>query len=174
MAHTNESIVLNYIASPIGDLLAGISHECVCLLEFADQTRAQAQTQRLEKLLRTQSVMGKHALFKHLTKQLKDYFNGDRQLFDIPLFTPGSPFQQTSWQALQTIPYGTTRSYQQQAQTMGRPTATRAIAKANADNRIAILIPCHRLIAKDGHLTGYGGGIWRKQYLFDLEKQHAG
>ena len=57
---------------------------------------------------------------------------------------------------------------------MGRPTATRAIAKANADNRIAILIPCHRLIAKDGHLTGYGGGIWRKQYLFDLEKQHAG
>ncbi|MFA6582395.1 MAG: methylated-DNA--[protein]-cysteine S-methyltransferase, partial [Paludibacter sp.] len=86
------------------------------------------------------------------------------------LFTPGSEFQQAVWKELQNIPYGTTRSYKEQATALKRPEAVRAVANANGMNRISILIPCHRVIGMDGSLTGYGGGLWRKKWLLDLEQ----
>ena len=91
----------------------------------------------------------------------------------MPLVAPGTAFQQAAWAALQTIPCGKTRTYQQQAAAFGRPGAPRAVATANGLNRISILIPCHRVVGADGHLTGYGGGLWRKKWLLALEVEHA-
>jgi O-6-methylguanine DNA methyltransferase len=93
-------------------------------------------------------------------------------VFDIPLEKDGPEFQEKVWDELLKIPYGKTRSYEEQAIAVGNKKAVRAVAKANGDNRIAIIIPCHRIIGKDGSLTGYGGGIWRKQYLLDLERKN--
>jgi AraC family transcriptional regulator of adaptative response/methylated-DNA-[protein]-cysteine methyltransferase len=104
-----------------------------------------------------------------LNEQLDEYFSGKRKEFDLPLVFPGTPFQQKVWAGLQTILYGSTRSYTEQAEAIGSPNAVRAVAKANGDNRIAILIPCHRVIGASGELVGYGGGLSRKQYLLKLE-----
>ena len=89
--------------------------------------------------------------------------------FDVPITTPGTEFQQKVWSELREIPFGITRSYAEQAKRIGQPAAVRAVARANGDNRIAILIPCHRVIGSDGKLTGYGGGLWRKQKLLEIE-----
>ena len=104
-----------------------------------------------------------------LRAQLDEYFAGNRTAFDVPLTLTGTPFEEASWTYLQSIPPGETRSYAQGAQALGRPTAIRAFARANGANRMAIVIPCHRVIGSDGSLTGYGGGLWRKQALLDLE-----
>ena len=93
-------------------------------------------------------------------------------MFDLPLLLDGTEFQQIVWKELQKIPYGSTRSYEQQAIAIKNPKAIRAVARANGDNRIAIIVPCHRVIGKDGKLVGYGGGIWRKQFLLNLEKNN--
>ncbi len=127
-----------------------------------------ATTQRLYK---SNLVPGNSPFFDPLQKQLDEYFAGKRNDFDVPLDIEGTEFQKKVWKALQTIPAGKTRSYTQQADFIGNPKAIRAVAKANGDNRISIIIPCHRVIGKDGKLVGYGGGLWRKQYLLDLEKR---
>ncbi|HEX9659767.1 MAG TPA: methylated-DNA--[protein]-cysteine S-methyltransferase, partial [Rhodothermales bacterium] len=101
--------------------------------------------------------------------ELGEYFNRARRTFSVELETPGTPFQQSVWMALREIPYGSTISYGELADRLGNPDAVRAVARANGDNRIAILIPCHRVVGKDGRLTGYGGGLWRKRRLIDLE-----
>ena len=100
----------------------------------------------------------------------RSYFRGDLTEFSVPLLTPGTDFQHLVWSRLRAIPSGTTRSYGGIAAEIGRPTAVRAVARANGDNRIAILIPCHRVIGSDGKLTGYGGGLWRKQRLLEIEQ----
>ncbi len=104
-----------------------------------------------------------------LRAQLDEYFAGNRTAFDVPLTLTGTPFEEASWTYLRSIPPGETRTYAQGAQALGRPTAIRAFARANGANRMAIVIPCHRVIGSDGSLTGYGGGLWRKQALLDLE-----
>ncbi len=104
-------------------------------------------------------------------KQLKEYFDGKRKVFDVKLdISQGTEFQQEAWKALLDIPYGETRSYQEQAAAIKNPKAVRAIGGANHNNPISIIIPCHRVIGKNGKLTGYGGGLFRKEYLLDLEK----
>lgn len=107
-----------------------------------------------------------------LEKQLAEYFKGERREFDIPLDLIGTEFQKTVWLSLQQVPYGHTISYGEQAKLIGRPTAVRAVANANRQNRVAIILPCHRVIGSDGTLTGYGGGLWRKEKLLELEKRH--
>ena len=106
-----------------------------------------------------------------ITNQLNEYFEGRRIEFTMPLVTPGTSFQETVWEELRRIPYGSTRSYKQQAEAINNPEAVRAVANANGVNRISILIPCHRVIGSDGQLTGYGGGLWRKKWLLDLESR---
>ena len=102
-------------------------------------------------------------------RELAEYFAGSRKQFDIPLAPRGTPFQLDVWRTLQRIPYGETRCYEEIARTIGRPTATRAVGAANGANPIPIIIPCHRVIGKNGSLTGFGGGISVKRRLLDLE-----
>lgn len=108
--------------------------------------------------------------FTEVISQLKEYFAGQRTDFDVPVTLAGTPFQRTVWAALREIPYGETRSYGQLAQRIGRPGAARAIGLANGRNPIGIIVPCHRVVGANGSLTGYGGGLERKQYLLDFER----
>ena len=105
--------------------------------------------------------------------QLDEYFAGTRTTFDVPLDLHGTPFQLAAWQALAGIPYGETRTYGEQADTIGRPTAVRAIGAANGRNPVSIVLPCHRVIGSDGSLTGFGGGLEVKAQLLLLEQEHA-
>ena len=110
-------------------------------------------------------------LIKKAAAQLAEYFTGKRTKFDLPLAPVGTEFQLSVWRALQTIPFAETRSYGDIAALIGNPKACRAVGMANNRNPIAIIIPCHRVIGRDGSLTGYGGGLDVKQYLLDLEKR---
>ena len=103
-------------------------------------------------------------------QELAAYFNSRLRKFTVPISAPGTAFQQEVWKALQGIPYGETRSYRDVATALGCPKSVRAVARANGDNRLAIVIPCHRVVGSDGDLTGYGGGLWRKRRLLDIEQ----
>jgi AraC family transcriptional regulator of adaptative response/methylated-DNA-[protein]-cysteine methyltransferase len=116
-------------------------------------------------------VPGKHAHLEQLQAELDEYFSGTRTVFEVPLVYPGSPFQRRVWDGLLQIPYGETRSYEALARDIGCAGAQRAVGHANGQNRIGIVIPCHRVVNKDGRLGGYGGGLWRKQFLLDLERR---
>jgi AraC family transcriptional regulator of adaptative response/methylated-DNA-[protein]-cysteine methyltransferase len=158
------------IITPLGPMLAGATEEGICLLEFTDRRMLETEIKRLSKLLDGRFVPGISQHLDRLNEQLKEYFSGSRKEFDIPLVLPGTAFQKKVWAELQVIPYGSTRSYKEQAEIIGVPKAVRAVAKANGDNSIAILVPCHRVIGTNGDLTGYGGGLWRKEYLLNHER----
>ncbi|WP_339735639.1 methylated-DNA--[protein]-cysteine S-methyltransferase [uncultured Gimesia sp.] len=164
-----QVIAVSRILTPLGPMLAGATEQGICLLEFTDRRMLETQLDRLQKRLNAKALPGDSPFFAQLEGQLQSYFAGKRTEFDLPLITPGTEFQQKVWAALQTIPCGETRSYREQAEIIGQPKAVRAVARANGDNRIAILIPCHRVIGADGSLTGYGGGLWRKQRLLEIE-----
>ncbi len=166
-------ILITRIPTPIGPLLAGATDEGICLLEFTDRRMLETQLTRLKQLFKADLLPGSHPLFEPLNRQLEEYFAGHRSIFELPLAANGTAFQQRVWAALMQIPCGETRSYQQQAESIGDPKAVRAVARANGDNRISIIIPCHRVIGKDGSLTGYGGGLERKQFLLNLESRYA-
>jgi len=168
-SHARAIITITRLTTPLGPMLAGATDEGVCLLEFADRRMLETQLTRLTKRLRAEPVPGTHPHFTTLDAQMGEYFAGERTVFDLPLVTPGTDFQQEVWDALRRIPHGETRSYGELAEQIGRPGSARAVARANGDNRIAVIIPCHRVIGGDGNLTGYGGGLWRKRYLLDLE-----
>ena len=157
------------IETPIGPLVGGATDKGVCLLEFADRRAFQKQIETLRRRIGP-VVPGQHRYLQMLDRQLQEYFRSERREFTVPLVSPGSEFQEQVWNALREIPYGETWSYDQLARHIGRAGAQRAVGKANGDNRIAILIPCHRVVRNDGTLCGYGGGVWRKQRLLDLEK----
>ena len=162
-------VTVTRILSPLGPLFAGATDEGICLLEFTDRRMLETQIDRLGRRLGVGFMAGRHDHFDALDTQLAEYFAGKRTKFDLPLVMPGTDFQRAAWDALQSIPYGETRTYREQAEAVGNPRAVRAVARANGDNRLAIVIPCHRVIATDGTLAGYGGGLWRKRYLLDLE-----
>jgi len=162
-------VTLSQFATPLGPMYAGASEQGLCFLEFIDRKMIGGQIEQLQKIMKAKFVTGKNELLDKVETQMNEYFNGARQQFDIPLDVRGTDFQKEAWDALLKIPYGETRSYAQQAEHLGKPKAVRAIASANAKNHIAIVIPCHRVIAKDGGLAGFGGGIWRKKFLLNLE-----
>ncbi len=164
-------VTVTRILTPLGPMLAGATDEGICLLEFMDRRMLETQLERLGRLLRAEFTPGTHRHLDTLDREVREYFEGKRKEFSVPLVLDGTPFQEAVWKELLTIPYGRTRSYQEQARRIARPDAMRAVGRANGDNRIAILVPCHRVVGKDGKLTGYGGGLWRKQYLLDLEKR---
>ncbi|GAA1690339.1 methylated-DNA--[protein]-cysteine S-methyltransferase [Fodinicola feengrottensis] len=111
--------------------------------------------------------------FTEVIQQLKEYFAGDRTDFDLPIAFAGTDFQHTVWTALRDIPYGETVSYGELAERIGKPTASRAVGLANGKNPIGIIVPCHRVVGSKGDLTGYGGGIERKRFLLDFERDGA-
>jgi AraC family transcriptional regulator of adaptative response/methylated-DNA-[protein]-cysteine methyltransferase len=165
-----DYIRLAVIKTPLGDMLAGATSDAICLLEFDDRGRLERQLKTLCELFLMDILPGKLTLFASLRQQLDEYFERKRTAFDIPLAYPGTDFQRRVWQALRDIPYGRTRSYSEVARTIGKPGAARAVGGANGSNRIAIIIPCHRVIAAGGGPGGYGGGLWRKLRLLELER----
>ncbi len=167
-------VVLTWLRSPLGPLVAGATSEGVCLLEFTDRRMLEAQFSTVRKVFRSPIVPGRTDHLERLEEEMGAYFTGSLRRFSVPLVFPGSPFQQRVWEALLRIPYGETRSYEELAVAVGAPRGQRAVGRANGLNRIAILIPCHRVVNKDGRLGGYGGGLRRKQFLLDLERSNRG
>ena len=161
----SPAIHFTKIPSPIGKLTLVASPRGLMAIYMEEHTKPAGDrthwTEETEDLT--------HPILIETKKQLDSYFARTRREFDLPLDLIGTPFQKSAWQALQKIPYGETRSYAQQATLCGNPKAVRAIGTANGRNPISIIVPCHRVIGKDGSLTGYGGGIERKRFLLELE-----
>jgi AraC family transcriptional regulator, regulatory protein of adaptative response / methylated-DNA-[protein]-cysteine methyltransferase len=162
-------INFKYIETPLGQMYSCATENGVCLLEFNDRKTLDQEVEELGKMLNAEIKEGENSFLENLAKELSEYFEGKRKKFTIPLVTPGSEFQQLVWHGLLDIPFGKTVSYMEQSKALKKPEAIRAIAHANGQNRIAIVIPCHRVIGSDGSLTGYGGGLWRKRWLLDHE-----
>jgi AraC family transcriptional regulator of adaptative response/methylated-DNA-[protein]-cysteine methyltransferase len=157
------------VLTPLGPMLLGATESGIALLEFTDRRQLATQLERLERRLGCVFVPGETAVGEQLEAELAAYFAGTLRAFSVPLQPAGTEFQQGVWRVLKAIPYGETRSYGEQARMLGRPSAVRAVARANGDNPIAIVVPCHRVIGADGTLTGYGGGLWRKRWLLHHE-----
>jgi AraC family transcriptional regulator, regulatory protein of adaptative response / methylated-DNA-[protein]-cysteine methyltransferase len=162
------------IETRLGTMVAGAVDEGICLLDFIDGKNLKAQNNTLAKYFNDSFEKCHSSYFSQLTGELEEYFEGNRKEFTIPLVLAGSEFQKTVWQELINIPYGTTRTYLEQASSLGNPRSIRAVAHANGMNRISIIIPCHRVIGSDGSLTGYGGGLMRKKWLLEHEKRYSG
>jgi AraC family transcriptional regulator of adaptative response/methylated-DNA-[protein]-cysteine methyltransferase len=154
--------------------VAGATDEGICLLEFTDRRMLEAQFAAVQRLFHAPVAPGYNEHLEKLSGELAKYFAGSLTKFSVPLVYPGTPFQRRVWKELLAIPYGETRSYEQVAIAIGDATAVRAVGRANGLNRIAILIPCHRVVNKNGELGGYGGGLRRKQYLLALERGDGG
>jgi AraC family transcriptional regulator of adaptative response/methylated-DNA-[protein]-cysteine methyltransferase len=169
-ARGRGAVAVTRLLTPLGPMVAGASDEGVCLLEFAERRMLETQLRRLSQRLDAIFVPGSNGWIEQLDRELQAYFGGSAKRFRVPLVIRGTEFQKLAWDALLEIPYGETRSYEEQARAMGRPSAVRAVGRANGDNRIAIVIPCHRVVGSDGRLTGYGGGLWRKRALLRLEQ----
>jgi AraC family transcriptional regulator of adaptative response/methylated-DNA-[protein]-cysteine methyltransferase len=165
-----ERVVITMLETPLGPVLAGTTDQGINLLEYTDRRMLEQNLAAMRRRFGCAIVPGQHPLLERLREQLHEYFQGDRREFTLPLAPRGTLFQTKVWQELRRIPYGQTISYDELARRVGQPTAQRAVARANGMNCIAILIPCHRVIGKDGTLTGYGGGLWRKRLLLELER----
>lgn len=155
------TLTLARIPTPLGDMVAGATDRALVLLEFI---RPEADPS-----LSSDAADG-NAITRQAAEELEAYFEGRRRDFDVPVEPHGTPFQRQVWEALRRIPYGETRSYGEQAASIGRARAVRAVAQANGANRIAIIVPCHRVIGADGSMTGYGAGVWRKERLLAIER----
>ena len=156
--------------SPLGMMTAAATDEGICLLEFSDRPGLEEYIEKLSHQLLSIPMPGSNEHLEQLKQELSEYFQGARKEFHLNLFFNGTDFQKTVWRALQNIPYGKTCTYTDQANSIKNPEAVRAVAAANGQNRIAIVIPCHRVIGKNGSLTGYAGGITRKRWLLDHEQ----
>jgi AraC family transcriptional regulator of adaptative response/methylated-DNA-[protein]-cysteine methyltransferase len=167
-----EYVFLSWLPSPLGPVVAGATAAGVCLLEFADRRMLEAQFAAVRRLFDAPVVPGSNEHLEKLRGELAEYFAGALRSFTVPLVYPGTPFQRRVWEQLLAIGYGQTRSYEELAVAVGQPRAVRAVGRANGLNRIAIVIPCHRVVNKNGKLGGYGGGLRRKQYLLDLESMN--
>lgn len=169
-ARDGECITTALIESPVGPLLCGAVGQGICLLEFTDRRMIEAQLATVGRRLGLALVPGEHPLLVQLRRELAEYFEGNRRDFSVPVVAPGTEFQEGVWAELCRIPYGATISYEELANRVGRAGAQRAVGTANGLNRIAIVIPCHRVVNKSGELGGYGGGLWRKKLLLELER----
>jgi AraC family transcriptional regulator of adaptative response/methylated-DNA-[protein]-cysteine methyltransferase len=170
-AKTHPCLLAERIETPLGGMVAVADDDGLRLLEFADRRALESELSILRKRLRTTVVPGEHPHLDAISSQLADYFSGRKLEFDIPLAPVGSDFQLRAWEILRSIPVGEMRSYSWMAKQLGDENARRAVGRANGTNMICIVIPCHRVIRADGTLCGYGGGLWRKKWLLDHERQ---
>ena len=157
------------IRTPLGALVVAATDEAVCLVEFADRPMLRTQVERVRRRQGVGLVPGSNPWTDLLTRELEAYFGGRLRSFTVPVAASGSPFQEAVWRELLRIPHGQTRTYAELAAAVGRPAAVRSVGKANGDNRLSILLPCHRVVGGGGELRGYGGGLWRKRRLLELE-----
>ncbi|CAG0949911.1 Methylated-DNA--protein-cysteine methyltransferase [Phycisphaerales bacterium] len=160
--------------SPIGPLAVAADGEGVRAVEFSDASDPAAALSELSRRLAREVTLAHSGLAHACAAELREYFAGARREFSIPLAPRGTDFQRRVWSALAAIPIGTTRSYGDVAREVADLSAVRAVGAANGANPIAIIIPCHRVIASDGTLHGYGGGLHRKRWLLDHERAMAG
>ena len=158
------------LETPLGPMLAAASNQAVCQLEFADRRGLEKSYAEMRHRFKLPVLPGDNPILKQLHTELLEYFDGARRQFTVPVELRGTPFQTRVWRELQRIPFGQTASYEAVAKKIGSPTSVRAVARANGTNRLYLLVPCHRVIAKDGSLSGYGGGVWRKRRLLELEQ----
>jgi AraC family transcriptional regulator of adaptative response/methylated-DNA-[protein]-cysteine methyltransferase len=165
-----DCVVVDWLESPVGPLIVGATSTGVCLVEFSERRMLERELDELGRRHGLAVVPGANTHTAGVCRELTEYFAGQRTVFEVPLVIKGTDFQERVWAALRTIPYGETRSYHDIAVALGTPGAARAVGRANGANRIAIVIPCHRVVQHDGTLGGYGGGVWRKQRLLDLER----
>jgi len=164
------AIHLGWVETPIGPMIAGSREGALILLEFTNRRMMEAQIETLRKRFKAAFLPEDDAIIQKTRWELDEYFAGRRRDFSIPLDYPGTPFETKVWSQLLKIPYGETRSYEELAEIISSKSAVRAVGSANGRNRIAIVIPCHRVVNKSGALGGYGGGLWRKQALLSLEQ----
>ena len=162
----------DWIKTPLGTMIAICDAQSLHLLEFADRRALPLELKKLYSACRSDIGIGRFDTHALVEQQLNDFFSGKLADFDVPLVLHGSQFTQDVWRVLQTVPAGETRSYSAIARAIDKPLAVRAVARANGANQIAIIIPCHRVIGADGSLTGYGGGLWRKQKLIEIEAKY--
>jgi len=163
-------LILTRLETPLGDMMAVTDDTALHLFEFHDRTALATEMRRIEKRFGA-VVEGATAASDALARELAEYFAGTRTAFSPRIVQRGSAFTAQVWAALCEIPCGETRSYSQIADRIGRPSAVRAVARANGANQVAILVPCHRVIGADGTLVGYGGKLWRKKWLLDHERR---
>ncbi len=161
----------DWVPTPLGDMIAVTCPSQLHLLEFFDRKALRTELTKLDKFAKGRIGIGRTEPSAQIKAELKAFFDGSSADFRTPLAYHGSDFAKAVWDALRKIPAGQTRSYSDIAAAIGRPSAVRAVARANGANKIALVIPCHRVIGADGSLTGYGGGLWRKQKLLEIERQ---
>lgn len=169
-ASTQRLAVHRVLATPLGPMLALAEERGLVLLEFTDRPALPRELRELGERHGYAAAEGAHPHLDSVERELAAYFAGTLDVFECPLHAPGTAFDRAVWEALREVPHGTTTTYGELAQRIGRPTAVRAVAAANGRNRLAILIPCHRVIGRDGQLVGYGGGMQRKARLLALER----
>ncbi len=169
-----DCLFVKGLDTPLGLMLSVANERGVCMLEFVDRRSMEAQVATLKKHFPQPVVPGSNNLLDALAKELTSYFAGTLTEFTVPLIHPGTPFQLAVWNVLKTIPFGETTSYRAIAEKISRSGASQAVGRANGDNRLAILLPCHRVVRSDGHLCGYAGGLRRKQWLLDHERRVSG
>jgi AraC family transcriptional regulator of adaptative response/methylated-DNA-[protein]-cysteine methyltransferase len=162
----------NHIKTPLGEMIAIANDHTLYHLSFIDPQNADATKVNFQKKLNCPIQEGVTQITTAIKKELASYFLGTLPQFKTPITTQGTPFQKSVWQKLRTLPYGHTWSYTDLAHAIGTPSATRAVANANGKNQHAIIIPCHRVINKNGQLGGYAGGLTRKKQLLKLENIH--
>ncbi len=166
-------IRLAWLDTALGPMIAGATDNGVCLLDFTDRRMLEHQFAALRRRFKAGLAPGRHPHLTLLRKELGEYFAGTRREFSVPLDMRGTPFEMRVWRELQGIPYGETRSYTDMARRVRKPAAVRAVGRANGLNTISIVVPCHRVLNKNGDLCGYGGGLWRKRRLLHLEASAA-
>lgn len=168
-------VFVKFLETPLGLMRAIASDEGICMFDFQYRRSIENIVQRVQAGLGNPAfIEGDHPYFALLEKQIGEYFDGTRKIFDLPLHFVGTDFQKRVWNGLMEIPYGITRSYKKQSIFLGNQKAIRAVAKANGENGIAIIVPCHRVIGETGHLIGYGGGLPKKQWLLEHERKFLG
>ena len=165
-----EPMFVNRVLTKLGPMICAANSDGLHILEFADRRMLETQIKRVSKLTACTFVIGQNEFHHSIQNELESWFQGTLQDFQTPVVLKGTSFQESVWYQLLKIPYGQTKSYEQIAKILRNPKAMRAVGKANGDNRFAIVVPCHRVIRADGSLSGYGGGVWRKQWLLNHEK----
>ena len=163
----------DWIETRLGAMIAVSDARALHLLEFAERRALPAELKRLHRHAKGSLGFGRFAPTDQVAAELAAFMAGQSARFETRLAPLGSPFTQAVWRHLRDIPAGETRSYADVARALGRPETVRAVARANGANPIAIVIPCHRVLGSDGSLTGYGGGLWRKQALIEMERGYA-
>jgi len=170
LAHGVDCLYAKWFETPLGPMLALANDAGLYLLEFVDRRGLEREVQALRRRLSQHVVPGEHRYLDRIGEELDAYFSGRSLAFTTPLQLDGSDFQRDVWETLRAIPSGQTLSYADVAAKIGRPAAVRAVGRANGDNKLAIIVPCHRVIGANGTLTGYGGGLWRKAWLLEHER----